>query len=178
MNRWRALGTVFALALVFASVSWAGGDEVPLSRVLLTETDLRASISKVALARYYLGRSLEAPARADGDRAELAGRAAQSLKAAAFYLGSSLAFSRGELRRDLEALQAETRRLEARLGREPPEDPEAPGVSDALEALKALEALEGRLQEVLASIDRSGRTYKGSAGWVPSWTTDGLEPAP
>lgn len=146
-----------ALLLLLAGAS-AAEDMVPLSRVLLTETDLRSSIAKVALARYYLGRTAQGSSQADGDWQEATERAAKSLGAAVFYVDSSLILSRGELRRDLEKLRGELRRVESRMRREPSK------------ALGDLEGLERRLGEVLGGIERASRTYKGTQGWIPSWT--------
>ena len=154
-------------ALVTVTGSYGAGSRVPLSRVLLTETDVRTSIAKVALARYYLTRASRLPAGAEGDRRAAAERAAYNLRAAIFYLSSSLALSRGELRRDLEAVRDRLQEVEEGLGREPSR------------AQGALKPLEDRLGEILASIDRTSRTYRGSNGWVPSWVSpDSRNPLP
>lgn len=157
-----------ALAASLASPSRAAEDQVPLSRVLLSVTDLKASIAKISLARYYLQRASEAP-EADGERRESVLRARRSLRAAHFYVASSTDFARGELLRDLESVEEELKRLESSLGREP---------AGAPEDLEALGRLEERLREMLGSIDRAARTYKGSSGWTPSWEAADGKPAP
>ncbi len=155
-----------AVSLLLLAAPSVAEERVPLSRVLLTETDLRASIAKVSLARHYLARAAQGSSQSDGSSQKAGRRAAESLQAAIFYLDSSLALSRGDLRRDLEALRDELHEVRERMELEPSK------------ALDDLQELEERFQEVLGGIDRASRTYKGSQGWVSPWAPRDGQPPP
>jgi chromosome segregation ATPase len=151
------------LALLLVSMAAGSGQasrhQAPLSRVLITQTDLRAALAKLRLARYYLDQVLDGASADEDRRPKALGKARRSLEAADFYLASSREIARGELRRDLDERRRELRRLEALLDAQPER------------AIQALEGLRERLRAMLGHIEPASRTYKGSPAWSYPWSS-------